>query len=149
MSSTLTGHIDIGTTYTNSSIKCNAEFGGYTGYAELNDQNSYGTFLNLSTTRINGGWMYFKINNDDCMQLSASDDKVNMYKRTTISEHLDALGLRITNTISRPLEINNTMHNGPYLVAVSQNYSNNDLLFALRCLPLHQLWCFGVATGTQ
>ena len=41
------------------------------------------------------------------------------------------------------------MHNGPYLVAISQNYSNNDLLFALRCLPLNELWCFGVATSNQ
>ena len=31
---TLPGHLDIGTTYTNSRIRCNAEVGGYTGYAE-------------------------------------------------------------------------------------------------------------------
>ena len=41
------------------------------------------------------------------------------------------------------------MHNGPYLVAISQNYNNNDLLFALRCRPLKHLWCFGVATSNQ
>ena len=41
------------------------------------------------------------------------------------------------------------MHNGPYLAAISQNHSNNDLFFALRCLPLNQLWCFGVATSNQ
>ena len=41
------------------------------------------------------------------------------------------------------------MHNGPYLAAISQNHSNNDLLFALRCLPLNQLWCFGVPTSNQ
>ena len=41
------------------------------------------------------------------------------------------------------------MHNGPYLVAMSQNHSNNDLSFALRCLSLNQLWCFGVATSHQ
>ena len=31
---TLPGHLDIGATYTNSRIRCNAELGGYTGYAE-------------------------------------------------------------------------------------------------------------------
>ena len=30
-----------------------------------------------------------------------------------------------------------------------RNISNNELLFALRCLPLNQLWCFGVATSNQ
>ena len=57
--------------------------------------------------------------------------------------------LSITNTTSRPIEVNNTMHNGPYLVAITQNYSNKDLLFALRCLPLNQLWCFGLNTSNQ
>ena len=41
------------------------------------------------------------------------------------------------------------MDNGPYLLAISQNYSNNELLFALRCRPLNQLWCFGVSTSNQ
>ena len=30
-----TGHLDIGTTYTSSRIRCNAEVNCYTGYAEL------------------------------------------------------------------------------------------------------------------
>ena len=34
-------------------------------------------------------------------------------------------------------------------MAISQNYSNNNLLFALRCLPLNQLRCFGVTTSNQ
>ena len=33
--------------------------------------------------------MYFKINNDDYMQLSGSDNKVNIYKDTSISGNLD------------------------------------------------------------
>ena len=41
------------------------------------------------------------------------------------------------------------MHNGPYVVATSQNYSNSNVLFALRCLPFNQLWCFGVASSNQ
>ena len=47
-------------------------------------------FLNLSTTYPNGGWMYLKMNNDGYMQLSGSDDKVNVYKDTTVCGNLDA-----------------------------------------------------------
>ena len=122
---------------------------GYTGYAELRAASSYDMFLNLSTTRTDGGCMYFKINNEDYIQLSGSDNKVNIYKGTTINGTLGAQRLPITNTPARPLEINSTMHNGPYLVAISQNYNKNDLLFALRCRPLNQLRCFGVATSNQ
>ena len=146
----LPGMLDIGTSgYTNSRIRCNAVVGGYTGYAELKAASSYDMFLNLPTTRTDGGWMYFKINNDDYMQLPGGDNKVNIYKGTTISGTLNAQRLSITSTISRPIEINNAMHNGPYLVATSQNHSNNDLLFALRCRPLNQLWCFDVTTSNQ
>ena len=45
--------------------------------------------LNLQTTYPNGGWMYFKINNDSYMQLSGSDNKVNTYKDTIIKVRLD------------------------------------------------------------
>ena len=41
-------------------------------------------YLNLPTTRMDGGWMYFKINNDDYMQLSGSDNEVNIYKDTSM-----------------------------------------------------------------
>ena len=130
----LPGWLDIGTPgYTNSHIRCNADVNGYTGYAELRAASSYDMLLNLNTTYPNGGWVYSKINNDDYMQLSGSDNKVNIYKDTTISVTLNAQRLSITNTTSRPIEINNTMHNGSYLVVISQNYSNNGLLFALRC----------------
>ena len=50
---------------------------------------------------------------------------VNQNGDTTISGSLEVQRLSITNTIAKPIEINNTMHNGPYLVATSQNYSNN------------------------
>ena len=46
-------------------------------------------FLNLQTTYPNGGWVYFKINNDDYMQLSGIDSKVTIYKGTTTSGNLD------------------------------------------------------------
>ena len=74
---------------------------------------------------------------------------VNQNGDATISGSLEVQRLSITNTTARPIAINNTMHDGPYLVAISQNDSNNDLSFALRCLPLNQLWCFGVATSNQ
>ena len=68
---------------------------------------------------------------------------------TTISGTLNSQRLYITNSAARPIDIKNAMHNGPYLAAKSQNHSNNGLLFALRCLPLNQLWCFGVSTSNQ
>ena len=90
---TLPGMLDIATSaYTNSRIRCNAEVGGYTGYAELKAANSYGMFFNPSTTRTDGGWMYFKINNGDCIQLPSSDDKVNIYTDAAISGNLDVGG---------------------------------------------------------
>ena len=45
--------------------------------------------INLSTTRTDGGWMYFKISGDSYMQVSGSGNKVNMFKDTTISGNLD------------------------------------------------------------
>ena len=66
----LPGHLGIGTTYTSSRIRCNAELGGCTGYAELKAESTYGMLLNLPTIRTVGGWMYFKINGDDYIQLS-------------------------------------------------------------------------------
>ena len=146
----LPGMLDIGTSgYTNARIRRNAELNGCTGYAELRAAPSYDKYVDLSTTGTDGGWMYFKINNDDYIQLSGSDSKGNIYKVTTINGTLGVQGLSVTNTSARPIETNNTMHNGPYLVATSQNYNNNVLLFALRCRPLNQLWCFGVTTSNQ
>ena len=82
--------LDIGTSgYTNSRIRCNAVVGGYTGYAELRAATSYGMYLNLNTSYPNGGCMYFKINNDNFMQCSASANKVNIYKDTVITGRLD------------------------------------------------------------
>ena len=80
----LPGWLDIGTSgYANSRIRCNADVGGHIGYAELKANGSWDMFLNLQTTYPNGGWMYFKINNDDYMQLPGSDNKVNIYKDTS------------------------------------------------------------------
>ena len=52
----LPGWLDIGTSgYTNSRIRCNADVGGHTGYAELKANGSWDMFLNLQTTYPNGG----------------------------------------------------------------------------------------------
>ena len=100
----LPGMLDIGTpAYTNSRIRCNAEVGGYTGYAESKAASSYDMLLNLSTTRTDGGWMYFKINNDDYIQLPSSDNKVNIYKDTTKSGNLD-VGSTGNNSITKNME---------------------------------------------
>ena len=92
--------LDIGTSdYTNSRIRSNAEVGGYTGYAELQAANSYDMFLNISTTRSNGGWMYFRINGDSYTQVSGSVNKVNIYKETLISSHLQVGAGAVTSNI--------------------------------------------------
>ena len=86
----LPGWLDIGTSgFANSRTRCNAEVFGYTGFAELKAATGCDMPLNLSTTRTDGGWMYFKIKNDDYMQLSSSDNKINIYKDTTVSGNLD------------------------------------------------------------
>ena len=46
-------------------------------------------FINLQTTRTDGGCMYFQIKNDDYMQLPGSGSKANTYKDTTMSGNLN------------------------------------------------------------
>ena len=110
--------LDVGiSNYTNSRIRCNAELNGYTGYAELRAASSYDMFLNLSTTRTDGGWMYFKINNDDYLQLPGSDDKVNIYKVTTTSSNLTTDG-DLDSSKKFPLDIkNSTIQTEPWTLA--------------------------------
>ena len=85
----ITGHLGVGTSYEYSRIRRHADFNGYTGYAELNAASSCDMYLNLETTYPSGGWMYFKINGGSYMQVPWSDNKVNIYKDTTISGNLD------------------------------------------------------------
>ena len=127
----LPGVLDIGTSgYTNSRIRCNADFGGYTGYAELRAANSYDMFLNLPTAITDGGWMYFKINSDDYIQLSGGGNKVNIYKDTP-SGNLDVSGImnttkmNLTNDVwdNFPLVITNTGTNwfqGEYIATANE-----------------------------
>ena len=128
----LPGMLDIGTSgYTNSRIRCNAELNGYTGYAGLRAYSSYDMHLDLSTARTDGGWMYFKINNGDYIQVSGCDDKVNMYTDTAISGNSDVCGIMNTTRInlknddqnSFPLAITNTGANwfhGEYVATANK-----------------------------
>ena len=92
--------LDIGTSgYTHSRIRCNADIGGYIGYAELRAAGSYGMYLNLNTTYPNGGWIYFKINNVAYIQLSGSGNKVIIYKDTSMSGNLEVGAGAVTSNI--------------------------------------------------
>ena len=103
--------LDIGTSgNTNSRIRCNADVNGYAGYAEMGAASSYDMFLNLSTTRTDGGWVYFKINNDGFVQLSSSGNKVNIHKDTAISGNLD-VGVGAAQT-SIKAHVNHAGHQG-------------------------------------
>ena len=129
----LPGWLDIGTSgYTNSRIRCNADVNGYTGYAELRAASSYGMYLNLSTTRTDGGWVYFKINNDSYMQLSGSDNKVNIYKDTTISGNSDVGStgdsqIKIHGTGATTSDAEFKVSNGQNSVWDFQNPSNGNI----------------------
>ena len=91
-------------------IRRNVELGGYTGYAELNAASSYDMLLNPSTTRTDAGWMHFTINNDYHVQLSGSDNKVNIYRDTTVSPNLTING-DLGSSMNFPLDIkNSTIH---------------------------------------
>ena len=149
----LPGMLDIGTSpYTNSRIRCNAEVGGYTGYAELKAASSYEMFLNLSTTRTDGGWMYFKINNDDYIQLSGSDNKVNSYKDTTISGNLDAGKVWTLKRVpgvsdTNPLTIINESPGGGTGVAYQSTASDQGFLISYTTAQSSVAWVEGVNWG--
>ena len=145
----LPGHLNIGTTYTNSRIRCNAGVGGYTGYAELMAASNYGMFLNLQTTRTDGGWMYFKMNNDDYAQLSGSDNKVNMYKDTTISGNLDVskvLTLQRNPAVSdTPPQISiKSISNGWFLGQFESTVNNIGCLIEYKTIASSTSWWTGV-----
>ena len=123
----LPGMLDIGTSgYTNSRIRCNAKLNGYTGYAELRADSSYGMFLNLSTTRTDGGWMYFQMNNGRYIQLPRSDNKVDIYKDTTIPSSLTVNG-DLDSSKKFPLDIKNSTINTEFwaLASFHQGIANS------------------------
>ena len=48
-------------------------------------------------------------------------NKVSTTGDASISGNLEVKQLYTTSTTARPFEINNTLHNCPYLLAISQN----------------------------
>ena len=149
----LPGMLDIGTSgCTNSRIRCNATVGGYSGYAELKAANSYEMFLNSSTTRTDGGWMYFKINNDDYMQLPGSDNKVNIYKDTSINCNLEVgkvLSLKRIPGVSdtNPLSVINESTGGGTGVVYQSTASGQGFNVVYLTAQSSTAWVEGVNYG--
>ena len=144
----LPSHLDIGTTYTGSRIRCNAEVNGYTGYAALKAASSYDVFINLSTTRTDGGWMSFKINNDDYIQLSGSGNKVHIYKDTS-SGNLDVgknLNLQRNPAVSDtpPLKITNSSSSGWFLGTFESTLNNIGCLIEYKTIASSTSWWTGL-----
>ena len=76
--------------------------------------------------------MYFKINNDDYMQLSSSDNKVNIYNDTSLSGNLDvgATGnnsIKIHGTGATTSYAEFEVSNGQNCVWDFQNPSNSNV----------------------
>ena len=71
----LSGNLDVGSG-SSSAINVHAANNGYTGYAELKAQSSYDMYLNLETTRVNGGWVYFQINGNNYGQSADQDPPI-------------------------------------------------------------------------
>ena len=126
--------------------------GGATGAIFQSTASGQGFLIDYTTAQSVVGWtegVNWGSSNEFIIKSGSNCLTVQSNGDTTISGTLNAQRLPITNTSARAIETNDTMHNGPYLVATSQNYSNHNLLFALRCRPLNQLWCSGVTTSNQ
>ena len=90
-------------------------------------------FLNLSTTKTDGAWMYFKFNNDGYMQSSSSGNKVNIHKDTTISGHLDVGKVSALKRIpgvsdTPPLNIIHESPGGPQVFPTNQQHLDKVFL---------------------
>ena len=151
----LPGMLDIGTSgYTNSRIRCNADIGGYIGYAELRAATSYDMFLNLSTTYPNGGWVYFKIN-VAYIQLSGSVNKVNIYKDTSISGNLEVGAGAVTSNI-KAFASHNGNTSSCELIAVSRDHGKfrfntgygHGTLYVVLIMSISSDWLIGIMEST-
>ena len=96
--------------------------------------------------------MYFKINNDDYMQLSSSDNKVNMYKDTSISGDLkvdEVLTLKRTPGISdtSPLVIINNSPGGGTGVVYQSTASGQGFSIVYITAQSSVAWVEGVNWG--
>ena len=68
----------------------------------------------------------FPINNDDYIQLSSSDNKVNIYKDTTISSNLTING-NLDSSMKSPLDIKNSTNHTEFwtLASFHQGIANS------------------------
>ena len=133
----LLGLLDIGTTYTNPGIICNAEVGSYTGFAECYAAGSYDMFLRFQTTYPNGCWMYLKIKNDNYLQLSGSDNKVTIYKDTAINGNLYFGGSGASSKIKV-----HAANNGYTGCAELKAQSSYDMFLNLQTTPVNGGWMY-------
>ena len=122
------------------------------GYAELKAASSYDMFLNLSTTRTDGGWVYFKINNDDYIQLPGSDNKVTIYKDTTRSGNLDVVKVLTLKRVpgvsdTSPLKVINESPGGGTSVAYQPTASGQGYLITYVTIQSSVAWVEGVNWG--
>ena len=126
--------------------------GGATGISYQSTASGQGCLIAYATAQSAAGsteGVNWGSSNEFIIKSGSNGLTIQSNGDTTISGTLGVQRLSITNTSARAIEFNNTMHNGPYPVAVSQNYSNDNKSFALRCRPLNQLWRFGVTTSGQ
>ena len=110
--------------------------------------SSYDVFVNLSTTRTDGGGMYFKMKNDDYMQSPGSD----IYKDTTVSGNLDVgkvLTLKRVPGISDTtlLTIISESHSGASLASYTSTASNQGCVFLHTTAASSTPWMTGVIRG--
>ena len=107
--------------------------------------------VNTSSTRTDGGWMYFKTNSGDYIQLPSSYNKVNSYKGT-ISGNLDVgkvLTLKRVPRVSdtKPLTIINGSPGGGTGVVYQSTESDQGSLIAYTTAQSSVAWVEGVNWG--
>ena len=75
----ISGNLDVGSGGS-SKTNVHATNNGYTGYGELQAQSSYDLYLNLQTTRVNGGWVFHTINGDKFLLISGRGQFAKHFK---------------------------------------------------------------------
>ena len=79
MSYVVDGNLDVGSG-SSSTINVHAANNGYTGYGGLKAQSSYDLYLNLQTTRVNGGWVHHEVNGDSFLLFLGSGQFVKHFE---------------------------------------------------------------------
>ena len=107
---------------TSNTVTANYLIINYTNTVDLfsvyYNKTETGNMLSYSTGSYVDDNFYTKADTDNFLA-----NKVSTTGDATISGALNAQRLSITNTTSKPIEINNTMHNGSHLVAIPQNHT--------------------------